>query len=406
MSLDLNKIHPRHGTNSVKWEFIWRDEILEQGDHAHPSQGDQQILPMWVADMDFRCPEPVIEALHERVSHGLFGYSAPTDEYFSTIIDWTSSRYGWEIEKEWIKLTPGVVPAVHMLLQAFTSPGDKVLIQRPVYYPFSSAIENNGCEIVSNTLIYENGSYRMDFDDLAEKTADPAVKVAILCSPHNPVSRVWTYDELKQFGEICLANNVLVISDEIHCDLIFSGHQFVSFPTISEEFAQKSITCFAPSKTFNLAGLKNSNIIIPDPEIREKFEEVLFRNGLWGTNSFGIVATIAAYREGVPWLNEVMAYIEANYRFMKEYLAEHIPEIKLVEPEGTYLIWADCRELGLSPAERKKLILDVAGVYLDEGEMFGPEGEDFERFNIACPRPILEMALNRLKEAVRNYVPA
>jgi len=237
---------------------------------------------------------------------------------------------------------------------------------------------------------------------LAEKAADPAVKMAILCSPHNPVGRVWTAEELTRFGEICLANDVIVVSDEIHCDLIYQGCSFTSFGSISDEFAANSIICTAPSKTFNLAGLKTSNLIIPREDWRKRYTATLTKHGLMGTNAFGVVATETAYNEGEEWLTAVMAYIEENYRFMVTYLAEHLPQLKAVSPQGTYLVWVDCRALGLDPAARKELIMGEAKVFLDEGEMFGPEGEGFERFNIACPRTILAEALQRIKQEVEN----
>ena len=287
-----------------------------------------------------------------------------------------------------------------MMVQAFLAPGQKVLVQQPVYYPFFHAIENNGGEIVSNALVFENGRYSMDFDDLAEKTADPAVTIAILCSPHNPVGRVWTAEELTRFGKTCLKNNVLIVSDEIHCDLIYDGCTFTPFAGIDETFAQQSIVCTAPSKTFNLAGLKTSNIIISNPDLRKRFARILAQNGLKNANTFGIVATEAAYNHGEAWLADTMDYIEANYRFMAAYMTEHLPQLKIIPPEGTYLVWVDCRALGLDPAARKTLLMEGARLFLDEGELFGPEGEGFERFNIACPRSILKEALERIKTVV------
>ncbi len=400
MNFNFDEIIDRRGTGSVKWEFVVTGGTWAYTDHADPQYGADRVLPMWVADMDFRCPPAVIEALANRVEHGIFGYTAPTASYFDAVINWMKRRYGRTVKREWITLAPGIVPAVNMMVQAFVSPGEKVLVQPPVYYPFFSAVENNGGEIVSNSLVIENDHYRMDFDDLARKAADPAVKVAILCSPHNPVGRVWTREELTRFGEICLANDVLVISDEIHCDLIYDGVEFTSFASINEEFARRSIVCTAPSKTFNLAGLKTSNVIIPDETLRQKFEQALLRNGLKGGNTFGLAAAEAAYTHGEAWLDGVMAYIQENYRFMEAYIAKHLPQLKVIPPEGTYLVWVDFRALGLDPKARKELMMKTAKLYLDEGEMFGPEGEGFERFNIACPRSILAEALERLKTAV------
>lgn len=390
----------RMGTQCIKWEFIADGDTMVFGDHADPKHGSDRLLPMWVADMDFRCPPAVIEALTARAQQGVFGYSYPCDSYYEAVINWMARRYGRTIERDWIALTPGVVPAINMMVQSFVAPGEKVLVQQPVYYPFFDAIRNNAAEIVSNSLLYDGGHYRMDFDDLAQKAADPAVKMAILCSPHNPVGRVWTPEELTRFGEICLENDVLVVSDEIHCDLIYEGSTFTSFANINDDFAQKSIVCTAASKTFNLAGLKISNIIIPDGDLRAKLNTAIERNGLFGANAFGLVALEAAYNYGEDWLEEVMAYVEANYHFMAAYLAKYLPQLKIIRPEGTYLVWVDGRDLGLDPAARKTLMMEQARVYLDEGELFGPEGEGFERFNIACPRSILVEALERIKAAV------
>ncbi|MEM7343903.1 MAG: MalY/PatB family protein [Chloroflexota bacterium] len=400
---NLNKEIDRTGTGSVKWEFIYQDEQFTYGDHAHKKHGADRILPMWVADMDFPVPQAVTEALVARARHSVFGYTMPTDSYFDAVVGWMARRHNWQVQPEWIALTAGVVPAINYMVKTFVPEGEKVLIQRPVYHPFTMAIENNNREVVSNSLVYKEGRYWMDFEDLAQKAADPAVKMMVMCSPHNPVGRIWSAEELSRVGEICLENNVLVVSDEIHCDLLFSGQTFTPFASINDEFAQNSLTCTAPSKTFNLAGLSNSNIIIPNEELRGQFQETLMNAAHWFTNIFGIVATEAAYTHGDVWLDEVMHYVEDNYLFMKDYLAAYIPQIKLIEPEGTYLVWADCRDLGIDAETRKKLIFDDAKVYLDEGAIFGPEGEDFERFNLACPRHILEEALERIKAAISSH---
>jgi cystathionine beta-lyase len=386
----------------MKWEFIFDGSTLTFGDHADPKHGPNRLLPMWVADMDFRCPPAVIEALVTRAEHGVYGYNFPCDSYYEAVIKWMARRYNREIDRDWISLTPGVVSALNMLVQTFVEPGDRVLVQRPVYRPFFDVIINNGAEIVSNSLLYKNGQYEMDFDDLAQKAADPAVKMAILCSPHNPVGRVWTAEELTRFGEICIENDVLVIADEVHCDLIYKGYSFTSFASLSEIFAHNSFVCTAASKTFNLAGLKTSNIITPNRDLRERFEKTLVRNGLFGVNTFGIVAVEAAYNHGEEWLEEVMVYIENNYRFMESFIAEHLPQLKIIRPQGTYLVWVDFRNLGLDPTSRKAWLMDEARVYLNEGELFGPEGEGFERFNIACPRSILEEALERIKGTINR----
>ncbi len=406
MSYDFDQEIDRRGTNCVKWEFIIKDDVPIFGDHADPRHGRDRLLPMWVADMDFRCPPAVIEALTERAQQGIFGYSMACDSYYEAVLNWIDRHYGWQAERDWIVITPGVVPAVNMAVETFVKPGDKVLVQRPVYYPFFDAIRNNGAEIVSNSLLYEDGRYVMDFDDLAQKAADPAVTMAILCSPHNPVGRVWTAAELARFGQICLENDVLVVADEIHCDLIYSDRRFTAYATVDDRFLQKSIICTAASKAFNLAGLKISNIVIPDEGLRQDFMQTAWSHGLFGANAFGLVAVEAAYNHGQEWLAAAMAYVEENYRFMADYIAENLPQLQIVRPEGTYLVWVDFRALGLEPAARKEMMMEVAKVYLDEGEMFGPEGEGFERFNIACPRSILEEALERIRAMVDELEPA
>ncbi len=403
MSFDFDTDVNKFGINSIKWEFMFdADHNAAQSDHAHPRHGDERVLPLWVADMDFRAPPPVVEAVVERAKRGVYGYCMPTDSYYEAVINWFGRRYGRTIQRDWIVLTPGVVPALNLMVQTYTLPGDKIIIQRPVYHPFTFAVENNDREVVSNSLVLADGRYQMDFDDLAAKAADPDTKMIILCSPHNPISRVWSREELTRLGEICLDNDVLVVSDEIHCDLIYSGVEFTSFACISERFAQNSIVCTAPSKTFNVAGLKLSNIVIPNEELRHRFTKTLERTGLMGTNTFGVVAAEAAFNFGEPWLTALMTYIESNYTFMKEYLAKHLPQLRLLPAEGTYLVWLDCRDLELTPEERKKLIFEEARLYLDEGEIFGPEGEGFERINLACPRSLLAEALDRLKAVIGN----
>ena len=390
----------RKGTNCVKWEFIQGGDDLLHWEYTDECFGPNRILPLWVADMDFRCPEPVVKAILARAEHGIYGYTAPTDAFYQAVVGWMNRRHGWEIEPGWICTSPGVVPALNMLVRTFISPGDKVLIQPPVYYPFYGAIENNGGELVTNPLDFTQDGYRMDFTDLEEKAKDPAVRMAILCSPHNPVGRVWTREELLRFGEICLENDVLVVSDEIHADLIYKGVVFTPFAKINDDFAHHSIVCTSPSKTFNLAGLQTSCIIIPNKELRNKFQKTLQSNGLFGTGTFGIVALQAAYEHGEEWLEQVLDYIEDNLSYLEAYVADHPPQIDVIRPQGTYLVWLDCRKLGLDKLALKDLMLNEARVYLDEGFIFGPEGEGFERINIACPRSILIEALDHIKNAV------
>ena len=402
MKYDFDREINRKGTNSVKWEFIKQGNKLLYRKEPDDSSASTRLLPMWVADMDFPCPEPVVEALVARAQHRIFGYTSPTDSYQRAIVNWMKKRHGWEIEPEWICTAPGVVPALYMLVQTFIIPGDKVLIQTPVYHPFNKAVENGDGVLVTNSLLYEDGRYSMDFADLEQKTKDPQVKMVILCSPHNPVGRVWTRDELLRFGEICIKNNVLVVSDEIHGDLILEGYVFTPFADISEEFAQNSITCTAPSKTFNLAGLKTSNIIISNEQLRSRFKKTLERTGLSGVGAFGVVALEAAYNHGEEWLAQVLDYVMGNLQYLQEYIAEHLPQISVVPLEGTYLVWLDCRSLGLSEQELERVMLKEAKVYLDEGYIFGIEGQGFERINIACSRSVLVEALERMRNVIER----
>jgi cystathionine beta-lyase len=389
----------RAGTSSVKWQFVEGEKDLYERP-SPDSSGEDDLLPLWVADMDFRSPQPVVDALVARAEHGLYGYTAATHEFYRSVVGWMHRRHGWDVEPEWILTTPGVVPALHMLVRTFASPGDGVMVQPPVYFPFYRAIENNGADIVRNPLRYRDDHYSMDFEDLGAKVRERGVKMAILCSPHNPVGRVWTPAELIRFADICIENNVLVISDEIHGDLIYTGYQFTPLAGISDELAQHSIICTAPSKTFNLAGLHTSCIIIPNPELRAAFKTTLEANGLSGENAFGVPALQAAYDHGEEWLEQVLAYIEANLEYLQSYLAEHLHGIKAVRPEGTYLVWLDCRGLGLSDEQLHDLLFEKAKVYLDDGHLFGPEGSGFQRINIACPRSILAEALERIRRAV------
>lgn len=402
MKYDFDAEIDRRGTNSIKWEFAQDPGDPERWLQTERSFGEDRLLPMWVADMDFRSPQPVIEALVARAQHGIYGYSAPDDGFYRAIVDWMARRHNWEIDPRWICLTPGVVPALNLLVRTFVPPGERVLIQPPVYFPFFSAVENNGAELVHNPLIYEGGRYRMDYADLERKAADPRVKMAILGSPHNPVGRVWSPEELKRFGEICLANDVLVVSDEIHGDLIHRGHTFTPFASLGPEFAGRSITCTAPSKTFNTAGLQLSTIIIPDDGLRAGFRKILRRDALVLVGAFGIVALQAGYEHGEEWLEQLIDYLGSNVEFLEAYMAEHIPQISVIRPEGTYLVWLDCRRLGLDKLELQRLFMDEARVFLEEGFIFGPQGDGFARINIACPRRVLAEALERIKAAIRR----
>ena len=386
---DFDKVVNRSNTNSTKWNFV--KELF----------GAEDVLPMWVADMDFKVPPAIIEAIKKRADHGIFGYSGPDERYFQATINWMKKRHNWAIEKEWFVITPGVVPAISMLIRTFTHPGDKVILQTPVYHPFYGAVRLNGCQVVANPLKFENGHYIMDFDDLETKF-DSRVKLLILCSPHNPVGRVWTKEELTRLGEICLKHDVIVISDEIHEDLVYKEYTHIPFASISEEFAEHSITCTAPSKTFNLAGLQTSNILIPNPKLRTDFQNMLESNAITSPNLFGIVALQTAYEEGEEWLDQLLDYLHGNLDFLMEYVEKNIPQIKVIKPEGTYLVWLDFSALGMDPLSLKNFLLEKAKVAFDDGYIFGPGGEGFERINIACPRSLLKAGLDRVSRAVNG----
>ena len=401
MKYDFDREIDRKDTQSAKWGVIQDPDNPSRWHATGDYFGEDRVLPLWVADMDFPAPRPVVDALVRRAQHGIYGYTIRADSYDQTVVDWMNRRHGWEIEPGWIVSTPGVVPAINFLVRTFTRPGEKVLIQRPVYYPFFDAIENNGGEIVSSSLILDDGRYKIDFQDFEKKAADPAVTLFVLCSPHNPVGRVWTRAELTRIGEICLKHQVLVIADEIHADLIYKGITFTPLAAISEEMAQNTVVCTAPSKTFNLAGLHTSNIIIPNSGLRRCFQQTMNSCGMgkWA-NPFGLLACETAYREGESWLEQVMVYIEDNLDYLQDFIASNIHGIQVIRPEGTYLVWLDCRELGLDKWALKRLMLEKARIFLDEGFIFGPEGEGFERINIACPRSILQDALERIRWAV------
>ena len=387
---DFNTVHQRKGTHSIKWEF------------NRTMFGSDDLLPLWVADMDFACPPAVTEAVQQRAAHGIYGYTGISDAYLQSVVTWMQQRHQWTISPEWIVFINGVVPALNMLLQTFSHPGDAVVIQPPVYYPFFNAINNNGRHPLLNTLKEENGRYVMDLEDLGEKLKNPRTSVMILCSPHNPVGRVWSRSEISRVAELCLAHDVLLISDEIHHDLVFPPHQHQVTAMLSDEIARNTITCTAPSKTFNLAGLQASNIIISDEKKRRRFTQTLERNGVFGINPFGSVATIAAYESGGPWLDALLKYLTENLDYLEGFVKEHLPEVRVFRPEGTYLVWMDFRSLGLDQEALEALIEKDAGVALNQGYIFGSSGSGFQRLNVACPRQLLEEGLNRIARAVAN----
>jgi len=392
MKYNFDESIDRTNYHSVKW-----DELKTKfGDIP------EDVLPMWIADMEFRSPQPVIEAIKKAAEHGIYGYTSRPLSYYQAIIDWMEKRHNWKVKKDWLVFSPGVVPALSFIIRAFTQPGDKVIVQPPVYYPFFRVIENNGCHVVNNPLKLSNKKYFMDYDDLEKKVDDSRVKLIILCSPHNPVGRVWQKEELIILGEICLEHNIIVVSDEIHADILFKGYRHIPFASISPAFAHHSITCTAPSKTFNLAGLQTSSIIIPNKKYCRIYENILDSLALDENNVFGLVALEAAYRDGEEWLEQLLSYLNENLKFLMKYFEERIPKIKVIKPEGTYLVWLDCRQLGLSVKDLNNFMIKKAGVTLDDGYWFGTEGEGFMRINIACPRSFLEEGLKRIERAINS----
>lgn len=393
MNYNFNIILDRSNTNSLKYDFA-----VERGKPA-------DILPLWVADMDFQAPDAVLDAIHQAVSHGIFGYSEVKRDYFDVIHDWFYGHFNWDTKESWLIKTPGVVFAIAQAIRAFTKAGEGVLIQQPVYYPFQESILLNDRKLVINSLVYQNGEYSIDFEDFEQKISTGNVRLFILCNPHNPVGRVWTREELIRLGDICLKHQVIVISDEIHCDFTYPGFQHTVFAGISEEFAQNTITCTAPSKTFNLAGLQISNIFVKNDLIRQKLKTEMERSGYSQLNTLGLVACKAAYQYGEPWLIELKEYLYENLCFVREFLKEKLPMIKLVEPQGTYLIWLDFKAMNLTKKEMENLIVHRAKLWLDAGHIFGKDGEGFERINIACPRETLQRALEQLHTAVSSSYP-
>lgn len=379
MKYNFDEIVPRRNTLSYKWD----------------SAADGEVLPMWVADMDFRTAPAIVEALQKRVSHGIFGYTRVPDAYYDAVINWFGRRHGWKIRRERMIYTSGVVPALSAIIKALTVPGDKVVVQTPVYNCFFSSIRNNGCTLVSNPLVRVEDTWKMDFEDLEQKVSDPKAKLFLLCNPHNPAGRVWTQEELTRMGEICFRHDVMIISDEIHCELVFPEYRYIPFASISEEFAARSVTCISPSKAFNMAGLQIANIVAPDEEVRRKIDKAININEVCDVNPFGVLATIAAYNEGEEWLVQLLDYLKGNYLWMRDFCRKYLPQFPVSRLEGTYLVWMDCSPLHQSSEELERNLMKESRLWLNAGAMYGAEGEGFMRWNIACPRSVLEEGLNR-----------
>ena len=385
MKYDFDKTIDRRATNSYKWD-----------------SAPGGVLPMWVADMDFRTAPAIIDALQKRVAHGIFGYTRVPDAYYDAVTSWFSRRHGWDIDREWIIYTSGVVPAVSAVIKALTVPGDKVIVQTPVYNCFFSSTRNNGCEIVSNPLRRTTDTYEMDFDALERCAADPRAKVMLLCNPHNPAGRVWTPDELTRLGNICLRNGVTVVADEIHCELVYQGFKYTPFASLSDAFLHRSVTCVSPSKAFNIAGLQIANIVAFDNDLRSRIDKAININEVCDVNPFGVAATIAAYNEGEEWLNQLVDYLHGNYEAMAEFCRRELPEFPITRLEGTYLVWMDCSSLGMPSDALEHALLDDARLWLNAGTMYGAEGEGYMRWNIACPRSVMLDGLNRFLNFVRS----
>lgn len=392
MKYNFDEIIDRTGTDCLKYDF------------AAESGMPEDILPLWVADMDFRTAPCITQRIQKDVEFGIFGYTDSKDDYFHALANWYETYFDWKIEKSWLVKTPGVVFALATAVSAFTKEGEGVMLQQPVYYPFSGVIRDTHRKIVNSGLILKDGRYEMDFADFEEKIVRENVRLFLLCSPHNPVGRVWKKEELQRIGEICLKYDVKIVSDEIHSDFVYPGHKHHILLTVDERLKEISIICTAPSKTFNLAGLQVSNIFIPDPKLRQAFTQQIALTGYSQVNMLGLHACQAAYEGGREWLEQLKIYLRENLDFAREYLEKNLPQIKLIEPEGTYLIWLDCRALGLPEEKLEELIVHKAKLWLDSGAIFGKAGEGFERINIACPRATLEKALKRLKEAIDETV--
>lgn len=390
MKYNFDKIVNRKNTNSIKYDFA-----VERG-------RPEGILPLWVADMDFETSDFIIRDLKKAVSHGIYGYSDVKLDYFEVIHNWFLKHHNWKTEDSWLIKTPGVVFAIALAIRAFTKEKDGVLIQQPVYYPFSEIVTSNNRKLTVNSLIYSNGKYSIDFEDFEKQIIKNNIKLFLLCSPHNPVGRVWKYEELQRLGKICIKHGVMVVSDEIHCDFVYPGHKHTVFSSISKEFSNISIVCTAPSKTFNLAGLQVSNIFIENQEIRNRFLKEYDASGYSLLNTLGLVACKSAYENGEEWLEQLKDYLYDNLQFLRKYIEENLPNIKLVEPEGTYLIWLDFSQLNISKKELTDLIVNKANLWLSSGHVFGQENQFFERINIACPKAILKQALEQLRSAIKQ----
>ncbi|MBO4912837.1 MAG: pyridoxal phosphate-dependent aminotransferase [Butyrivibrio sp.] len=387
---DFDKVYDRRGTSSLKFDF------------GMERRRRDDLLPLWIADMDFKLPDEVLDDIRKRVDHGIFGYTEPKPDYTNAVSQWFKRRHGYEIENEWNTVVPGIVYAIAVAVRAFTQPGDSVLIQEPVYYPFRETIELNKRKTINNQLVYKNGHYEIDFDDFEKKIKEENVKLFLLCSPHNPASRVWTKEELTRLADICLENDVLIFADEIHSDFVFTGYKHTPLITLGDKYKDNLILGTSASKTFNIAGLQVANIFIPNESVRQRFRHENAAGGYSQVSLFGLVATKSCYEKGDQWVDELIDYLESNLDYVRNFIKEKLPKIKLIEPEGTYLIWLDFAEVTSDYRDLRRFIEDEAKLWLDGGVIFGRETALFERINIASPRSFIEQAMEQLYEAYRK----
>lgn len=384
---NFDKIVSREGTNCIKYDR--REETF----------GKKDVIPMWVADMDFNCPDFITDSIRKRLDHEIYGYSYRPAEYFQSIIDWTNTRHHWKIEKEWILFCPGIVPALNFCTLAFTEPGDSIIVQPPVYFPFFSAVESHGRKLISNRLTESDGTWSMNLNSLIS-AIDSRTKMIFLSNPHNPVGRVWSPEELNDLAAVCLEEKIIIVSDEIHCDLVLPGYIHTPLASLSDEIASQTVTLIAPSKTFNLAGLSTSSVIIKNPELRKLLCTTIDNLHIGGGNIFGTIASVAAYTHGAEWLGGLLDYIDNNVEIVKDYCGKMIPEIIPVHPEATYMIWLDCRKFGMTGKELQKFFVHRAGIGMNEGSAFGQGGEGFMRMNVGTTQKILIRALEQIEKAV------
>ena len=389
MKYNFDEIIDRTGTSCVKWDI--REMFFKK----------QDVLPMWVADMDFKTPDFIVDAVKQRAEHPVYGYTIRPESYYTSLINWIDKKHRWKIDKDWVIFSPGIVPAVNMAVMAYTKPGDKIIVQPPVYFPFFGAVKDNGRQLVNNQLKLNNGRYDMDFEDL-EKQIDNRTRMIIISNPHNPGGSAWTKEELTRLGEICIKHNLILISDEIHSDLAIPPNKHTVAANLSKEIAGVTVTMMAPSKTFNLAGMASSSVIISNEKLRNDFQIMLDRVHVGMGNLFGMVASEAAYTHGEEWLNQMLIYVKGNIDFMEEYISKNIPKVKMIRPEATYMVWLDFRELAMDNDILKQFIIEKAGLGLNDGPVFGPGGEGFQRINLACPRAYVEEAMNRLENAIKT----